>query len=74
MNGLLVLLNAGQSQIDANGTGSGVSVSMQRCPDGGVPRDTTSYTLQGPTPGAANPCTVPVESNTWGNVKEFYRK
>lgn len=71
--GLLVLLNAGQPQVDENATATGVTVSMQRCPDGGTPRNTTGYLLAGPTPGAANNCTVPVEDNTWGDVKERYR-
>ncbi|MCA9840016.1 MAG: ExeM/NucH family extracellular endonuclease [Trueperaceae bacterium] len=57
--GLLVLLNAGQAQIDENGNGNGTSESMQRCPDGeGGALNTSGYTLATPTPGTAN-CPTP---------------
>ncbi|HZM17764.1 MAG TPA: hypothetical protein VFE28_17340 [Candidatus Krumholzibacteria bacterium] len=72
--GLLALLNASQPQVDENGSGTGTAVSMSRCPDGaGGARNTTAYTLQAPTPNAANPCTVPVGQETWGRVKTYYR-
>ena len=71
--GLLVLLNAGQPQVDEDGLATGTTVSMQRCPDGGAPRETTSYRLAAPTPGAANSCTVPVGETPWGTVKSFFR-
>ena len=71
--GLLALLLPGQPQIDENGTASGITVSMQRCPDGGALRETSSYALGTPTPGITNACTVPVEPNTWGTVKGLFR-
>lgn len=56
-SGLLVLLNAGQPQVDENGGGNGTTVSMQRCPDGsGGNRNTTSYALFSPTSDSGNLC------------------
>lgn len=52
---------------------SSITVSMQRCPDGGTARETSTYRLATPTPGTANACTVPVEPNTWGTVKGLFR-
>ncbi len=53
--GLLVLLNAGQPQIDENGGGDGTCHSMQRIPNGsGGPRNTSTYQALPPTPDAAN--------------------
>lgn len=55
--GLLILLNAGQPQVDENQLGTGATVSMQRCPNGsGGPRNTNTYAVLAPTPGAANTC------------------
>lgn len=55
--GLLVLLNAGQPQIDENGGGSGTTHSNQRCPNGaGGLRNTNTYTQRTPTAGADNNC------------------
>jgi hypothetical protein len=49
--GLLVLLNAGQLQINENSTGNGTAVSMQRVPNGaGGPRNTGTYQVSAPTP------------------------
>ncbi|HKO36023.1 MAG TPA: thrombospondin type 3 repeat-containing protein [Pyrinomonadaceae bacterium] len=63
--GLLVLLNAGQAQIDENGGGSGTTQSIGRCPNGsGGQRNTTSYTARNPTPGAVNDCPVPPVAKT----------
>ncbi len=55
--GLLVLLNAGQPQInEGGGTGSSAD-SNQRCPNGfGGARNTDVYTQAPPTPGAINGC------------------
>ena len=52
--GLLVLLNAGQPQVDERGGGSGTTHSNSRVPDGGTARNTDTYTQQPPTPGFFN--------------------
>lgn len=55
--GLLVLLNAGQPQVDENSNGAGAVESNQRCPNGsGGQRNTSSYDQYAPTPGIANAC------------------
>lgn len=55
--GLLVLLNAGQPQVNENGGGSGTTQSSQRCPDGaGGALNRSVYLQAAPTPGAANSC------------------
>ncbi|NAS30602.1 T9SS type A sorting domain-containing protein [Flavobacteriaceae bacterium R38] len=52
---LLVLLNAGQQQINENEQGQGAVQSLQRIPNGeGGPRNTDTYTQADPTPGTAN--------------------
>jgi predicted extracellular nuclease len=58
--GLLVLLNAGQPQVDeASGTASDVD-SIGRCPNGeGGARNTTTYVARTPTPNGANNCPPP---------------
>ena len=58
--GLLVLLNAGQPQVDeASGTASDVD-SIGRCPNGdGGTRNTTTYVARTPTPDGANNCPPP---------------
>ncbi|MBZ0090457.1 MAG: lamin tail domain-containing protein, partial [Thermoanaerobaculia bacterium] len=57
--GLLVLLNAGQPQVDENANTLGATESNQRCPNGtGGARNTSSYDQYAPTPGAANTCGV----------------
>lgn len=54
---LLVLLNAGQPQVNEAGSGNATVVSMHRCPNGaGGLRNTTSYALTTPSPGAAPSC------------------
>lgn len=54
---LLVLLNPGQPQVDENAGGSGITVSMGRCPDGaGGSRNTITYNLALPSADAANVC------------------
>lgn len=53
--GLLVLLNAGQLQVNENGLGTGTTSSMQRIPNGtGGERNTTSYQVRTPTPDGPN--------------------
>lgn len=53
--GLLVLLNAGEPQINENGNGDGSCNSMQRITNGsGGRRNTSSYQEYPPTPDAAN--------------------
>lgn len=58
--GLLVLLNAGQPQVDES-SGSGPDVdSIGRCPNGdGGARNTTTYVARTPTPDGANNCPPP---------------
>ena len=58
--GLLVLLNAGQPQINENANSAGDVEANQRCPDGaGGARNTTTYTQAAPTPSVANQCPLP---------------
>lgn len=58
--GLLVLLNAGQSQMNEDGSADKDAHSNQRCPDGsGGARNTSGYLQAEPTPGSANACPVP---------------
>ncbi|HEX4415432.1 MAG TPA: lamin tail domain-containing protein [Lacipirellulaceae bacterium] len=52
--GLLVLLQAGQPQINENQNSLGTTQSMSRVPDGGAQRQTTTYVEQTPTPGMYN--------------------
>ena len=55
--GLLVLLNAGQPQVNENGRGKVTDHSNQRCPNGaGGARNTASYDQFSPTPGSVNLC------------------
>ena len=59
-DGLLVLLNADQPQVDENGAGDQVNHSSQRCPNGaGGARNTETYLQDVPTPGAENLCPAP---------------
>ena len=52
---LLALLNAGQPQVNEDGSGDKDNHSNQRCPNGeGGARNTDTYTQFTPTPGAAN--------------------
>ena len=64
MQGLLVLLNSGQPQVDESGTGDPAGVSMQQCPNSGneARRNSQSFRLKAPTPGEANACVPRVES------------
>lgn len=57
---LLVLLNAGQPQVDENSGGNGDTVSSGRCPNGdGGQRNTARYRQRVPTPDGANDCPPP---------------
>jgi hypothetical protein len=61
--GLLLLLNAGQPQINENSAGTGTTVSMQRIPNGfGGERNTNTYQVLIPTPDGPNlsPTVAPV--------------
>ena len=56
---LLVLLNAGEAQVNEGGGGDKDGQSSQRIPNGeGGPRNTATYTQATPTPGTANGGTV----------------
>jgi hypothetical protein len=52
--GLLTLLLPGQPQVDEDAGGNRVVNSIARVPDGGLPRVTTTYVAQLPTPGMRN--------------------
>ncbi|PKP68280.1 MAG: hypothetical protein CVT82_15830, partial [Alphaproteobacteria bacterium HGW-Alphaproteobacteria-4] len=55
--GLLVLLNAGQPQVNENGRSKVTDHSSQRCLNGaGGARNTASYDQFSPTPGTVNLC------------------
>ncbi len=54
--GLLPLLNVGQPQVNERNGGIGDAHSNQRCPDGGVFRDTDTYIAATPTPSSVNNC------------------
>lgn len=58
--GLLVLLNAGQPQVDENANAASATESIGRCPNGsGGTRNTSSYAAGSPTANAANNCAAP---------------
>jgi len=58
--GLLVLLNAGQPQVDESGAGDSTTASVGRCPNGdGGARNTSTYVARTPTPDGANNCPPP---------------
>lgn len=59
---LEALLGAGQEQVDEAQNGNSDTESMQRCPDGsGGGRNTLTYTVATPTPGAPNACAAPFD-------------
>jgi len=65
--GLLVLLNAGQPQVNENGNGASVTESNQRCANGsGGPRNTDTYVQFSPTPGTVN-CEIPLPPEVCGD-------
>ena len=58
--GLLVLLNAGQPQVDESGGAGPEPDSIGRCPNGdGGARNTNTYLARTPTPDGANNCPAP---------------
>ena len=58
--GLLVLLNAGEPQVNENRNGSGGTDSVQRCPNGaGGARNTSTYTAGTATSDGVNSCQPP---------------
>jgi predicted extracellular nuclease len=58
--GLLVLLNAGQPQVDESGGTAPDADSIGRCPNGdGGARNTNTYVARTPTPDGANNCPAP---------------
>lgn len=60
--GLLVLLNAGEAQVNESAGAGSTLDSSQRCDDGsGGARNTASYIQAAPTPGVANQCSLPAE-------------
>lgn len=61
-SGLLVLLNAGQPQINENANSDKDNQSLQRCENGaGGARNSAGFISATPTPGAASACNVVVE-------------
>jgi predicted extracellular nuclease len=65
--GLLVLLNAGQPQVNEDGAGDKDNHSNQRIPNGsGGARNTDTYTQVPPTPGAVNMAPVVAISGIQG--------
>lgn len=67
-DGLLVLLNAGQPQVNEDGKGAKDTQSNQRCPNGsGGARNTDTFDQFNPTPGEENTCVVPVVIGACGD-------
>ncbi len=68
-DGLLVLLQDGQPQVDEAGRGDNEGHSNQRCPNGqGGQRISSGYLQNPPTPGTTNDCTAdlpPQVTETW---------
>ncbi len=57
--GLLVMLNAGQPQVNESGGGDSTAHSNQRCANGsGGALNTDTYAQYVPTPGAENTCVI----------------
>jgi endonuclease G len=73
-DGLLVLINADQPQVNEDGGGSGTTQSSGRCPNGaGGHRNTAAYQQAAPTPDAANACTPPPQpSNSPVVISQVY--
>ena len=68
---LLVLLNAGEPQVNEDGAGSKDSHSNQRCPNGsGGQRNTAIYVQETPTPGADNLCGAEPSYGTISIIKK----
>ncbi|MGH9132637.1 MAG: ExeM/NucH family extracellular endonuclease, partial [Ilumatobacteraceae bacterium] len=73
---LLVLLGAGQPQVDENDDGAGADESSQRCPDGsGGARNTSTFATWAPTPGVANLCEIvlpPLECSAGATITPIH--
>ena len=68
---LLLLLNAGEPQVNENGASDKDGHSNQRCPNGsGGQRNTISYVQETPTPGASNQCGAEPSQGTITIIKE----
>jgi len=71
---LLILLEAGQPQVNEDGNNLGTTQSIARVPDHGAPRRTETYVAQAPTPDALNdppnPGYLLVHSGTRVDVEE----
>jgi DNA/RNA endonuclease G (NUC1) len=72
--GLLVLLNAGQVQVNENGGASAATQSNGRCPNGaGGGRNTSTYAQGAPTPDGPNTCVPPPQpSNSVIVISQIY--
>lgn len=72
--GLLVLLEAGQPQVNEDGNNNKDFDAIARVPDHGTPRTTETYVAQAPTPDALNAPPTPgyllVQSGTRVDVEE----
>ena len=69
---LLVLLNAGQPQVNENTGSASTTNSIQRCPNGtGGARNTSTYSTFTPTPDAVNTCAV-VALPPWKNLLAMF--
>lgn len=67
--GLLILLNAGQPQVNEDSAGNGTVNSSQRCPNGsGGARNTSTYNQFTPTPDGANTCVAVAPTLTVNDV------
>lgn len=72
---LLALLNAGQPQVNENKNSNAADVSLQRLPNGeGGARNTTTYDVSEPTPGAANGVVVNPPNPTLITIAEARAK
>ena len=69
--GLLVLLNAGQAQVNENVLGTGTTLSMQRVPNGsGGERNTDTYQVLGPSPDGPNIGTTAAAVSLSGRITD----
>ena len=70
--GLLVLLNAGQPQVNEGGKGNTEGHSNQRCPNGtGGLRNTDTYDQYSSTPDGENTCTIGVGFGICGDPATY---
>ncbi|MFH1279133.1 MAG: hypothetical protein ABIK65_12235 [Candidatus Eisenbacteria bacterium] len=75
--GIMILLEAGQVQVNEDELGDAVNHSSQRCPDGEGGARVTTHFYQGiPTPGASNSSVcgfTSTETTSWGEIKALFR-